>query len=76
MTSIKCQKICFTTINTTKQMFPSYLELEKNCYQAILSLTNNVAAIWREKKVVPCDLKNKKCSSQLLGARKQIMTCI
>ena len=56
MTSIKCQKICFTTINTTKQMFPSYLELEKNCYQAILSLTNNVAAIWREKKVVPCDL--------------------
>ena len=70
MTSIKCQKICFTAFNTTKKLFASYLELEKNCYQAILSLTNNVAVFWREKKVDPCDLETKKCSSQLLGARK------
>ena len=62
MTSIKCQKICFTAINTTKKMFASYLELEKNCYLAILSLTNTVAAIWREKKVDPCYLDAKKCS--------------
>ena len=43
---------------------------------AISSLTNTVAAIWREKKVDPCYLENKICSSQLLGARKNIMTSI
>ena len=48
----------------------------KNWFLAITSLTNTVAAIWREKKVDPCYLENKKCSSQLLGARKQIMTSI
>ena len=43
-------------------MFPSYLEVD--------------AAIWREKKEDPCYLETKKCSSQLLGARKKIMTSI
>ena len=42
-------------------MFPSYL---------------TVAAIWRKKKVDPCYLETKKGSSQLLGARKKIMTSI
>ena len=41
----------------------------KNWFLAISSLTNTVAAIWREKKVDPCYLETKKCSSQLLGAR-------
>ena len=48
----------------------------KNWFLAISSLTNTVAAIWREKKVDPCYLETKKCSSQLLGARKMIMTSI
>ena len=50
----------------------------KNWFLAISSLTNSVAAIepWREKKVDPCYLETKKCSSQLLGARKKIMTSI
>ena len=48
----------------------------KNWFVALLSLTNIVAAIWREKKVDPCYLETKKCSSQLLGARKKIMTSI
>ena len=48
----------------------------KNWFLAILTLTNTVAAIWREKKVDPCYLEIKKCSSQLLGARKKIMTSI
>ena len=48
----------------------------KNQFLAISSLTKTVAAIWREKKVVPCYLETKKCSSQLLGARKKIMTSI
>ena len=49
---------------------------DKNWFLAISSLTNNVAAIWREIKVDPCYLATKKCSSQLLGARKKIMTFI
>ena len=48
----------------------------KKWFQAISSLTNTVAAIWREKKVDTCQLESKKCSSQLLGARKKIMTSI
>ena len=48
----------------------------KNWFLAILTLTNTVAAIWREKKVDPCYLETKKCISQLLGATKKIMTSI
>ena len=48
----------------------------KNWFLAISSLINTVAAIWRQKKVDPCYQKNKKCTSQLLGARKKIMTSI
>ena len=49
---------------------------KKNCFLPILILTHTVAAIWREKKVDPCYLVTKKRSSQLLGARKKIMTSI
>ena len=48
----------------------------KNWFLAISSLTNTVAAIWREKKVDHCYLETKKCSSQQLGARNKIMTSI
>ena len=48
----------------------------KNWFLAIQSLTNAVAAIWREIKVDPCYLETKKCSSQLFEARKKIMTSI
>ena len=48
----------------------------KNWFLAISSLTNTVAAIWCERKVDPCYLETKKCSSQLLGARKTIMKSI
>ena len=48
----------------------------KNWFLVISNLTNTVAAIWREKKVDPCYLQTKKFSSQLLGARKKIMTSI
>ena len=48
----------------------------KNKFLAISSLTKTVAAIWREKRVDPCYLETKKCSSQLLGARKKFMTSI
>ena len=48
----------------------------KNWFLTISSLTNTVAAIWREKKVDPCYLETKKCSSHLLGASKKIITSI
>ena len=43
----------------------------KNWVLAISSLTNTVAAICREKKLDPCYLETKKCSSQLLGGKKK-----
>ena len=48
----------------------------KNWFIAIQSLTNTVSAILRQKKVDPCYLETKKCSLQLLGARKKIVTSI
>ena len=48
----------------------------KNWFLAISSLINTVTAIWREKKKDPCYFEPIKCSSQLLGARKKIMTSI
>ena len=48
----------------------------KNWFLAISSLTYTFAAILIEKKGDPCYLQTKKCSSQLLGASKKIMTSI
>ena len=48
----------------------------KDWFLAIQNLTHTVAAIWREKIVDPCYLETNKCSSQLFGARKKIMTSI
>ena len=48
----------------------------KNWFLSISSLIITVAAIWRQKKVDPCYQETKKYSSQLLGARKKIMTSI
>ena len=59
-----------------KNFFPKLFGSGKNWFLAISSLTNTVAAIWRERKVDPCYLESKKCSSQLLGARKKIITSI
>ena len=47
-----------------------------NWFLAISSLTNTVAAIWREKQVDPQLFGDQKKCSQLLGARKKIMTSI
>ena len=58
--------------NNVSQLFGS----GKNWFLAISSLIITVAAIWKEKKVDPCYLETKKYSSQLLGARKKIMTSI
>ena len=75
MTYLKSEKLVHSQQEHEKnvsQLFGSGI----NWFLAISSLTNTVAAIWREKKVDPCYLDTKKCSSQLLGARKKIMTSI
>ena len=56
-------------------MFPSYLEVEKSASQLFEYDKHCYSYLEREKKD-PCYLETKKCSSQLLGARKKIMTSI
>ena len=56
-------------------MFPSYLEVEKTSSQLFRAL-QTLLQLFGEKKVDPCYLETKKFKSQLLGARKKIMTSI
>ena len=72
---LKSEKLVHSQQEHEKKI-PSYFEVEKNWFLAISSLTNTVAATWREKKEETCYLETKKCSSQLLGTRKKIMTSI
>ena len=55
----------FPAIWKWKKLDPSYFEPDKHC-----------CSFCREKKVDLCCLETKKCSSQLLGAIKTIMTSI
>ena len=85
-TSVRSKEKDFDNYLKSEKLVPSQQEHEKNVSQlfgsgknwflAISSLTNTVAAIWREKNVNPCYLETTKCISQLLGARKKIMTSI
>ena len=85
-TTVRRQEKDYEIYLKSEKLVHSQQEHEKNVSQllgegkkrflAILSLKNTVAALWREKKVDPCYLETKKCSSQLLGARKKIMTSI
>ena len=76
MTSISSQKNWFSAIRSMEKNVSQLFGIGKNWFIAISSLTKTVAAISREKKMDPCYLVTKKCSSQLLGARKKIMTSI
>ena len=72
---LKSEKLVYSNQDYEKnvsQLFGS----GKNLFLAISSLTNTVAATQREKKLDPCYLKTKKCSSQLLGETKKILTSI
>ena len=70
---IKSEKLVHSQQEQEKN-FSQLIGSGKNWFLAISSLTNTVAIIWRETKVDPCYLETKKCSSQLLAARKKIMT--
>ena len=72
---LKSEKLVHSNQEKEK-IFSHLLGSAKHWFLAISSVTNTVTAIWREKKVDPCYLETKKCSSQLLGARKKIMTSI
>ena len=73
---LKSEKLVHSQQEHEKKNVSQLFGSAKNWFLAISSLTNTVAAIWIEKKVDSCYLETKKCSSQLLGARKKIMTCI
>ena len=85
-TTVRSKEKDYEIYLKSEKLVHSLQEHEKNVFQlfrsgkkwflAISSLKNIVAALWREKKVDPCYLETKKCSSQLLGARKNIMTSI
>ena len=72
---LKSEKL-FHSQQEYEKKFSQLFGSAKHWFIAISNLTNTVAAIWREKKVDPCYLETKKCSSQQLGARKKIMTSI
>ena len=72
---LKSEKLVHSQQEYEKNVFQIFGS-GKNWFLAISSLTNAVAAIWREIKVDPCYLETKKFSSQLFGARKKIMTSI
>ena len=85
-TTVRSTEKVYDIYLKSEKLVHSQLEHEKNVYQpfgngknwflAISSLTNTIATIWREKKVDHCYLETQKFSSQLLGARKKIMTSI
>ena len=72
---LKSEKLVHSQQEHEKNVFQLFRSA-KNWFLAISSLTNTVAAICREKKVDPYYLETKKCSSQLLGARKKIKISI
>ena len=59
------KKKCFPAIWKWKKLVTSYFESDKHCCSYL-----------ERKKVDPCYFETKKCSSQLLGTRKKIMTSI
>ena len=70
-TSVRSKERDFDNYLKSEKLVPSQQEHEKNVSQlfgsgknwflAISSLTNTVAAIWREKNVNPCYLETTKC---------------
>ena len=72
---LKSEKLIHSQQQHDKNVFQLFGS-GKNWFLTITSLTNTVAAIWKEKKVDPCNLETKKCGSQRLGARKKMMISI
>ena len=72
---IKSEKLVHSNQEHEKNVFQLFGS-GKNWFLAISTLKYTVADIQRQKKVDTCYLETKKCSSQRLGASKQIMTSL
>ena len=72
---LKSEKL-FHNQQEHEKMFPSYLEVGKTGSQLFRALQTLLQLFGERKKWIPFNLETKKCSSQLLGARKKIMTSI
>ena len=72
---LKSEKLVHSQLEHEKNVCQLF-GIGKNWFLAISNLTNPDAAISRDKKVDPCYLETEKCSSQLSGGRKKIMTSI
>ena len=70
---LETKKCSSQQLRARKKIMTS-IQSQKNWFTASRSTKKTVAAICREKKVDSCYLETKKCSSQLLGARKKIKT--
>ena len=57
-------------------MFPNYLEVEKTAFQLFRACQTLLQLFGEREKWIPAIWRPKKCSSQLLGARKKIITSI
>ena len=58
---LKSEKLVHSQLEHEKNISQQFRK-KKNWFLAISSLTNTVAAVWREKKVDLCYLETKKCS--------------
>ena len=72
---LKTEKLVHS-IQENEKIVSQLFESAKHWFLAISNLTNTVAAIWRETNEEPCYFETKKSSSQMLRARKRIMTSI
>ena len=81
-TTVRSKKKDYDIYLKSEKLVHSQQEHEKNVSQLfgsgknwilaiISSLTNTVASIWREKKVDPCYLETKKCSSQTVRSKEK-----
>ena len=59
---LKSEKLVHSQYEHEKNVSQLFENIQ-NWFLDISSLTNTVAAIWTEKKVDPCYLETKKCSS-------------
>ena len=67
---LKSEKLVHSQLEHEK-IFSKLFVSGKNWFLSISSLTNTVAAIWREKKVDPCYLETKICSSKTVRNKEK-----
>ena len=73
---LKSEKLVYSNQEHEKNVFQLF-GIGNNWFLAISSLTNTVAAIWREKKQIPAIWRLQNVVHNCyIGAWKKILTCI